>query len=252
MSKAPFTQKAGGSSFVPAVPGVAGADYYYASAYQLVVSPGTSAFITQHIPWLMPVDHHTLAEIAVESADTRQIVEVGWTVDRLTNGDDFPHLFVYHWVDGAGNCYNGCGWVQVSATRFPGMQVAYDGTAAQYMIQYRQGNWWIGYQGEWIGYFPGSLWRGTFTSSGLIQWFGELACSVQGPPPPLSSMGNYYLGTSGNPNTAQVTQVALFDSAGALSVPATLSFYSTNSAWYNTQVGGEPNGFLYGGHGGAP
>ncbi len=247
--EASFDQKSTGTRAAAAAP-AAGAKYYYSGAYQFAISPGSSAFLTQHLPWLLPADHHSLAEIAVQSADTRQIVEVGWTVDREVNGDDNPHLFVYHWVDGVGTCYNGCGWVQSSPTRFPGMRLAYDGTASQYMIQYREGNWWIGYQGEWIGYFPGLLWNGTYTQSGLIQWFGELAAGP-GTALPLSSIGNYYPAASGNPNTAQMSQITLFDNAGVL-LPATLLFNNTDSTLYSAGAGSGPDSFRYGGHGGAP
>jgi len=230
----------------------ASAAYYYAGAYQFVISQGSSAFLTQHLPWLMPTDAHSLAEMAVQSTDRRQIVEVGWIADRFGYGDENLHLFVYHWVNGVETCYNGCGWVQSSATRFPGMRLKNDGLASQYMIHYRDGNWWIGYQGEWIGYFPGSLWSGTYTSSGLIQWFGELAADPT-VNPPLSSIGNYYPGTSGNPFTAQITQISLLDSAGGVQGPALLTFLtSANSAWYNSSAGSDPSGFWYGGHGGAP
>jgi len=27
------------------------------------------------------------------------------TVDRGVNGDDYPHLVVYHWVNGTPSCY---------------------------------------------------------------------------------------------------------------------------------------------------
>jgi hypothetical protein len=247
--EASFAQKSAWTVAAAAAP-AAGAKYYYSGAYQFVISPGSSAFLTQHLPWLVPADYHSLAEMAVQSADTRQIVEVGWTVDRGVNGDDNPHLFVYHWVDGAGTCYNGCGWVQSSPTRFPGMRLAYDGTASEYMIQHREGNWWIGYQGEWIGYFPGSLWTVSFTQSGIIQWFGELAADP-GTVPPHSFIGNYYQGTSGNSNTAKMSQISFFDSTGGL-LPATLSFNNTDSALYSAGAGSEPDGFWYGGHGGAP
>jgi len=248
---APPLQRASGSQ--AALPlTTASAAYYYAGAYQFVISQGSSAFLTQHLPWLMPTDAHSLAEMAVQSTDRRQIVEVGWIADRFGYGDENLHLFVYHWVNGVETCYNGCGWVQFSAARFPGMRLKNDGLASQYMIHYRDGNWWIGYQGEWIGYYPGSLWSGTYTSSGVIQWFGELAADPT-VNPPLSSIGNYYPGTSGNPFTAQITEITLLDSAGGVQGPATLTFLtSVNSAWYNSSVGSVPNGFWYGGHGGAP
>jgi hypothetical protein len=247
----PPVQRFSGIGAPPAT--TATAAYFYAGAFQYVNSPGSSAFLTQHIPWLMPGDSHSLAEMAVQSTDRRQIVEVGWIVDRSGYGDENLHLFVYHWVNGVETCYNGCGWVQSSATRFPGMKLTYDGTASPYMIQYRDGNWWIGYQGELIGYFPGSLWSGIYTSGGLIQWFGELAADP-GAIPPLSSIGNYYPGTSGNPYAAQITQISLLDAAGGVKGPATLTLLNlnVNSTWYDSRIGSDANSFLYGGHGGAP
>lgn len=47
----------------------------------------------------------------MQSSDQRQALEVGWKMDRGLNGDDTPHLFVFHWVDGARTCYNGRGFV---------------------------------------------------------------------------------------------------------------------------------------------
>jgi hypothetical protein len=48
-------------------------------------------------------------------------------------------------------------------------------------IQFYNGAWWIAYDSEWIGYFPGELWGGRYTQSGLIQWFGEVAASTTTP-----------------------------------------------------------------------
>jgi hypothetical protein len=245
----PFSQQSAGIAMAPSAP-TAVADYFYAGGYQYVAGPGSYAFLTQHLPVVAASDFHSLAEIAVQSTDRLQIVEVGWTVDPGVNGDANPHLFVYHWVNGAGTCYNGCGWVQFSPTLFPGMQVAADGTGYEYAIFYWQGNWWIGYQGEWIGYFPGSLWNGSYNTSGLIQWFGELAVS-QGTTTLLSTMGNGTLGTSGDPNTAQIYQIALLNDDGSVRGPAAPSFLTTNAFWYNVAVGGYPNWFWYGGKGSA-
>jgi hypothetical protein len=52
-----------------------------------------------------------------------------------------------------------------------------------------QGNWWIGYGSEWMGYFPGSLWDGKYTQSGSLEWFGEVAA------PSVNLM--HYVNTSG-------------------------------------------------------
>jgi len=104
-----------------------------------------------------------------------------------------------------------------------------------------------------IGYFPGSLWNGIYTSGGLIQWFGELAAGP-GTVPPLSSIGNYYPGTSGNPFAATMTQISLLDAAGGVKGPATLTplNLNANSTWYDSRIGSDLNSFSYGGHGGAP
>jgi hypothetical protein len=170
------------------------AQYFYASGYQYQQAAGMFGEATQHRPYLAPGDYHTLFELAAQSANGSQIVEVGWNINRAVNGSDTaPHLFVFHWIDGVPQCYNGCGWVQYSATRYPGMRLAVTDTPQAYGIEYHQGNWWVTYQGEWIGYFPGSRWRGTFTQIGLAQWFGEVAASSASP---TTDMGNGQWGSS--------------------------------------------------------
>lgn len=150
--------------------------YHYASGFQYAESDGTYANLVIGKPYLAREDYHSLAEIAVQSADGKQIVEVGWTVDRGVNGDEDPHLFVYHWVDGKESCYNGCGFKQYSKTVVPGDTVP-AGVAKRFGIQYYNGAWWIAYDSEWVGYFPGDLWGNDYTQSGLIQWFGEVAAA---------------------------------------------------------------------------
>jgi hypothetical protein len=131
-------------------------------------------------PTLAAGDFHTLGEVAAQSADGRQIVEVGWTVDRGLFGDANPHLFVFHWVNGVATCYNGCGFVPASSIATAGMTLPVGGTP-QFAIQHFQGNWWVGYSGTWFGFFPDSLWSGGFTKAGLTQWFGEVAANSGSP-----------------------------------------------------------------------
>ncbi len=156
--------------------------YHYAGAHQYVEADGTYANLVIGKPKLKDEDFHTLAEIAVQSADAKQIVEVGWTVDRSVNeGSEEPHLFVYHWVDGKETCYNACGFVPYSKTAVPGGKLP-TGVSKRFGIQFFNGAWWIAYDTEWVGYFPATLWTTTpFTKSGLIQWFGEVAASNSDP-----------------------------------------------------------------------
>jgi len=212
--------------------------YYYAGAYQDIVSEGTQAYLDQPQPCLATSDLHSMAQIAVHSADKRQTVQMGWTVDRLLSGDTVPHLFVHHWVDGQPTCYNGCGYVQVSSTRRPGMPLSVTSTPQEYSILSYQGNWWIGYQSEWIGYFPGSLWNNTFSTTGVVQWFGEVQASTS---QPCTDMG------TGEPATAtsggQISNISYFGTATAPAIivrPAG-PYYGASSAG--------PTAIRYGGPG---
>src|SRR5882757_6029326 len=100
-------------------------DFLYVDTFQFATGlTGAGATIFQADPALGTTDFHSLGEIAVESSDGLQIVEIGWNVDEGVNGDLQPHLFAFHWIDGVPTCYNACGWVQVSPTKMPGMRLA--------------------------------------------------------------------------------------------------------------------------------
>jgi len=226
--------------------------YWYAGAYQYTTqAQGTQAFLSQPLPFLnTSADYHTLGELAVETSDGLQIVEVGWTVDAVLNGDTNPHLFVYHWVNGNSTCYNGCGWVQVSTTRSPGMTLTVTTTAQEFDIQHKSdGNWWVGYQGEWIGYFPDSLWSGSFTSAGLVQWFGEVASGTNPLTTPTTEMGNGQF--SSQSTAAFMSPVKIYNSSGSL-VKASLTMTTpTDSSLYNdtNTSNNKTASFRYGGPG---
>ncbi|MEV4344296.1 neprosin family prolyl endopeptidase [Actinoplanes sp. NPDC049596] len=164
--------------------------YLYNVGAQAAVTDGVHANVTISKPKLEESDYHTLAELALQSGDKKQIVEVGWTVDRVVNGDDDPHLFVYHWVDKKSTCYNACGFQQYSANIKPGDTLPQD-TVKKFGIQYFKNAWWIAYDSEWVGFFPESLWNKegiTFNKSGLIQVFGEVASTTT--TPCWTQMGN--------------------------------------------------------------
>jgi hypothetical protein len=203
---------AGAKAPVPPGTEVSGAEagggvrYHYSQAYQKVQSKGMWAYVTVGEPTVAGNEFHSLAELAVRSADRKQTVEVGWIVDPGMFGDAKPHLFVYHWVDGVPKCYNGCGFVQYSSKTSPGAVIPAK-TARVFDIQFFGDGWWIGLDNDWIGYFPSSLWGGRFKEASLVQWFGEVAA---GPAPPCSDMGN------GTPSTDN--KAALFDRFGLYGV----------------------------------
>ncbi|WP_305787609.1 neprosin family prolyl endopeptidase [Symbioplanes lichenis] len=160
--------------------------YHYAYGKQVGATDGSWANIHIAKPELAEEDYHSLAEIALQSEDGKQIVEIGWTVDRGVNGDADPHLFVFSWQNGVAGCYNACGFVQYSKTVKPGDTLPVEGQK-RFGIQHASGVWWVAYNSEWIGYFPDKLWDGTYTRGGLTQWFGEVAASSE---KPCTQMGN--------------------------------------------------------------
>ncbi len=178
-------------------------NYIYNVGSQAAEAEGAYATMSIAKPKLDRYDYHTLAELAVQSGDGRQIVEIGWNVDRVVNGDDDPHLFVYHWVHRQTSCYNGCGFVQVSKNVKPGDTLAY-GVAKKFGIQFIDDAWWVAYDSEWIGYFPETLWTDQgvkFNRLGLVQVFGEVAASDAktctemgtGKPPKAKEGGSAYI-----------------------------------------------------------
>ncbi|MGW4940642.1 neprosin family prolyl endopeptidase [Actinoplanes sp. NPDC004185] len=161
-------------------------NFHYAVGAQDGETDGTWANLTVEKPKLVEGDYHTLAELAVRSADSQQTVEVGWTVDRSVNGDDDPHLFVFYWKDGVAKCYNACGWTQIHKTVKPGDTLPV-GTSKRFGIMHDGNAWWIAYNSEYIGYFHDKNWEGRFTRAGLAQWFGEVASPSL---TPCTQMGN--------------------------------------------------------------
>jgi hypothetical protein len=212
-----------------------GGGYYYNVAYLFGTGESASGSFTQDKPYVAPTDYHSLAEIAGESANEQNIIEIGWTVDpNVNNGDANPHLFVYHWINASSTCYNACGYVQVSKSRYPGMKVTVTTHPYSYAVKHQNGRWYVGYQGEWIGYFPDSLWNGAFTVMGLTQWFGEVAAGSS----PCTWMGDGIFGTQRGAAAISNEQFG----AGGTSSPYSTSPYYAVGAISST-------GFNFGGPG---
>lgn len=178
----------------PACAGVAsfGSCYYYGSAALTRAADGGGMTMSVDRP---AYDNsggpgHSLNEIAVQGgAGNGNIVELGWLVSSDQNGDDDPHIFVFHWKNWNGTCYNGCGWQQYSSTYYPGQNIkALVGREPYIGYVFYKGNWWAWFDDQWLGYFPGGEWNNTYTKSALLQWFGEVAS--QNGIPPKTQMGD--------------------------------------------------------------
>jgi hypothetical protein len=160
--------------------------YYYASAALRKTVYGGGMVLSIHRPEYVRVGGrgHSLAELSIQGGgNDGDIVEVGWNVSTDDYGDANPHLFVFHWIGGAGTCYDACGWQQVSNVYFPGQSLS-TLVGKQVSIGYAliNGDWWAWFDNQWLGYFPGSQWSTPFDKASLTQWFGEVV-SDNGVPP---------------------------------------------------------------------
>ena len=100
------------------------------------------------------------------SGSGTQTEEVGWVVYPAMFGDEKSHFFIFSTADNyATGCWNNsCGdFVQIAdggllgasfnppSSTFGGGQ--YEVSSEYYLWQ---GNWWLQFQGTWVGYYPGS------------------------------------------------------------------------------------------------
>lgn len=234
-----------GTNAAPGSRAAADTSYFYSTAYQYAVTSGAWGYYTIWKPVVAANDSHSLAELAVQSGDRSQIVEVGWTVDHGLNGDGAPHLFVFHWVDSVPACYNGCGFVPYNnpAGYKAGMTLPIGATPLQFTIRHYGTNWWIGYKEGWVGYFPDSLWTGRFTQTGVVQWFGEVAART----PPCTDMGNSAYATAAT--AARIQDIGFWPAPAPAVTPApAISTLNTHPAYY-TALGTDSTTVRYGGPG---
>lgn len=160
-----------------------------------------------------PGDDHSILQVWLQNYDKPQLqsLEGGWTVDQGLNGDTHPHLFTYYTNNGygpSGNNQGGynrqfAGWVQYSPSYFPGILLTPASTwgGAQYEISmkyqlYKEPgtnvlNWWLAVNGNWIGYYPGSLFSGGLENK--VEWVGsggEVYSSLANPAQTKDQMGS--------------------------------------------------------------
>jgi hypothetical protein len=103
--------------------------------------------------------------------------ETGW-IETATYGDVSPHLFVAAFDCGAflGYANKGLPWVQSSGVVFPGSVLTHNDTFHVYGARMDGNNWWIYYDGQWVGYIPHSAWSSLFPAVLTeIQAGGEVA-----------------------------------------------------------------------------
>jgi hypothetical protein len=166
--------------------------YFYVAAHQSASADGAQGRFLVADPKVGGSECHSLAEMAVESGDGKQIIEVGWTVDpQQFGGSTKPHLFVFYWVNGDPMCYDeGCGFEPKGDLAGSVLEV---GSEPVFTIRYVADKWEIWDNSTLVGFYPESLWEAakkptSFTKAGLTQWFGEVSANPK-TTEPCSQMG---------------------------------------------------------------
>lgn len=188
--------------------------------------------------------------------NTSSTVELGWSESLGQFGDVQPHLFIAMSDAGVypGGGYVGNGiipWVQSSSSAYPNMAVAHSGGWHSYAVWNYQyaGNWWVYYDGQWLGYIPPGAWHTHFPAyMDYFQAGGEVATGTQYT---CTDMGNGQYGTSGS--AAQVGQAGVGWGNPQSTAVANLTNSVSDPNAYNSGNWSGPNNtgysFRYGGNG---
>ena len=188
--------------------------YYKVGGTQRTVADGAQALFTIGKPVVAPEASHSLAAIAVRSADGLDNVQVGWTVDPGLNGDGEPHLFAIHRSGGIDACYNDtdadCGFEPYGPSTIRVGAKLDAGLAKRFIIQHSGDRWWVGYDTQWFGSFPDTLWSGAFVQTGAVQYFGEVSGETD---PSCSEMGTGW--RADNMQSARISSVNLINGTAA-------------------------------------
>lgn len=165
-----LTRRAVTSAITPAV----ASTHKYATADQEVNNWGGNSNISIYSPGVNRPKGETFS-LSQEWYDggaglSLQTVEVGWIVyPNMFNSSEQSHFFIFSTPDGyRSGCYNNtCGdFVQVAESGVLGSTFSnysvLGGTQYEVSAEYRfyQGNWWLGKDGTWIGYYPGTKYGG--------------------------------------------------------------------------------------------
>ena len=243
-----FFQKGPGSAGRPAVakpesdPAVAG--HKYSGMSQAVNNLGGNSNLNIWSPYVNTAygEVFSLSQqwyVGGTGANT-QTAEVGWQNYPAKYGNQDSRLFIFWTADNykTTGCYNlDCpGFVQISNSATLGGGFAnyssFFGTQYEITVQFYlyEGNWWLAIQGNWIGYYPGWLYRGGQLSqfAQLIEYGNEGVGTTIWP-----GEGSGYWANGGFGLSAYQRNVFYIDGYGN-GIYASLTPFTPSPACYNT------------------
>lgn len=181
--------------------------------------------------------------------------ETGWSESLGQFKDVSPHLFVYSMDCGgngvySSNEYGGIAWVQSSAVTFPNQALTHNDAFHVYGARMTGNNWWIYYDGQWVGYIPHSRWAYYFPNvineaqaGGEVMTVNYSTCADMG----------YNALFGGNPEAAMFSNVWYEYNYNTQSANTDLLSYSSDPSNYATGNWSSPPNhgyaFRYGGPG---
>lgn len=231
--------------------------FYYNIGSEQPPTVQTQVFSTTVIgkPTLGANNFHTLMEIsAAKEGAQSNMVEIGWTHDRVVNGSctpspackNEPYLFGYWWKNGAGQGYNNvAGWTDNTSNPINLGSKLTNGDIKKFGIAFSNGAWWLAYDNAWVGDYDETNWTGStlggtghttpvvggFHTFAYYQTFAELASNNDTPTTDCSQMGNGAIATNQNtitPNASRWSGTVLVDSAG-LQTNGNLWFHNSSN-----------------------
>ncbi|CAM4126608.1 neprosin family prolyl endopeptidase [Corallococcus exiguus] len=222
------TRKAGPPLSGPAAMQSLAGSYWYAGVMKptdALSQSGVGASILFSNPAVYDQSDMVTSQMSIVRGANYHLVEMGlrkfW--------DAFPRLMISQWSYGQFN--DAAGFVQVHGVYGPGMPLSsYYGYSVQQYIRYDNGNWWIWFNDAWVGYFPGTLWNGQFTSGDMAHFYGEVY-SAQSRVPPLTDMGTgQFSGTFG---TAYMQGMCIHTTGPNCTYVTDGWPFQTNAAYYS-------------------
>lgn len=105
---------------------------------------------------------------------------------------------------------------------------------ARYDIMFYKGNWWVGWNGSWLGHYPGTLFNELSSQACEALWYGEVydpsATTTQWT---STDMGSGQFADAGLGNAAHLRNAFYIDPWGTSQWPATIfNFNERNDACY--------------------
>lgn len=212
-------------------------DWVYSN--QFVDNKGVFAYITQHSPEIDPV-YGISSCASIYSGDGSNRVGVGWCKTK----NDYTRLDVYWWKYNSYQCHNfDCGWVQTNSYYYPGMPISTDGYSRSYEVFFDGSDWWLIYNGNWLGYYPGYLWDYGFNSGNEAVYRGIVANYA---PTTTTDMGNGLWAS--NPYAASMDTQEYLDAASGYWYDAITDKFASNPSLYSV-LSTSSNSMRYGGPG---